>query len=887
MFNKTGKIIIACVLSCALFIGLCAVPMYAKTQNEDLTELMINLGIYDASDSMEFVNENITREEVAGILSVFFGITEKLQATATAFEDVPEYWASGHIMAMVNNGIMSGYDDGLFRPKSAVTVAQMIKILVNLTGYQVHAERAGGYPQGYIYIASDIDILNDINIENRDREITKGEFTVMLYNTFTVPLLEQVTVGEKNKFRSDEAVTLLSQKLDIYETEGFVTALPYVSLDYNAPAGEGKIKIDDAAFVYYGDAYSYLGSYVEVYYRQTEEDNLGEIIHISEDEGKSDYIIVSDEDIISVSSGLDSFSYLDDDDDEVKIELDKKLMLIYNSKRMTYFTEDYLKPLQGTVKFCNTDSDGEYEFAIVENEVNYIVDKVSDTDGIISITDKNRKTPLVIDTKDSDVTYRVFNREVKAYLSDIEEDMILSVSADAMDLVTNTVKKESTILNVTISEEMISGTLDEISDEDISVDGVRYVLAKECKGDELKAGESYTFYLNYRSEIVGYDIKPDDYLYGILHAGQTGKGLSEEVTLKIFGEEGKLFTAKCSKNLRIDGYPEKSYKNVLDWLKTSSAQFSTETGITVAENGIWQLVRYVLDASGEITSLDTILANRDVTDNDLKFFESYISNTYLAWNKGSGTLGGRYGVTDDIVIFEVGTDRTTEDEYYILPLANYISSPTPTYFFDANEMNVTSAAIRVLTDPSANIQEMEFDSLMLFEKFKTKVGESGDISAHICGYMLRDNEYAEIELADDSVMSLASVKPGDFVRWAKNTNGKPSKIEKSMSIDGTGIKTNGSKPEGAFNTKTRLSYGKAMALDNEYIKVKYEGNKPYEEPCLYSRVKGVYIFDSATEKYYVSSMDNIRTAARYGESEADTIGMYSAEGVLWTVVIYR
>lgn len=79
-----------------------------------------------------------TFEVTRGMMAVFVangaGYTDDAPATPT-FPDVPDsYWAFSQIEQCVLNSVVSGYEDGLFRPAVTVTRDQMAVFLANATG---------------------------------------------------------------------------------------------------------------------------------------------------------------------------------------------------------------------------------------------------------------------------------------------------------------------------------------------------------------------------------------------------------------------------------------------------------------------------------------------------------------------------------------------------------------------------------------------------------------------------------------------------------------------------------------------------------------------------------------------------------------------------------
>ena len=328
---KTVKKLLALVISLSLAISLVPSQMASADTmkyNTEYMDLMIALGIYSAEDDMTYVNELLTREQFASIMTVFYGIEDTSYIMPSTFPDVPEDWSSGHIMTMVKKGQMNGYTDGLFRPDAAITLDGALKVILNMTGYTHLAEAKGGFPGGYYEVADDVDLLDGIAAANSSVPLTKGMFTTLLYNALEVPILEKVSFGTSYKYESDASKTLLSEMLNIYNTEGVVTALPYVDITYGEGAGKGKLHIGNTRYEYDGDAYTYLGTNVKAYYKQTKDDIIGKILAIMPNTDVDDKTLsVESDDITSYSGNV--FTYYDGDRTK-SVTLPKNIMVVVN-----------------------------------------------------------------------------------------------------------------------------------------------------------------------------------------------------------------------------------------------------------------------------------------------------------------------------------------------------------------------------------------------------------------------------------------------------------------------------------------------------------------------------------------------------------------------------
>lgn len=72
---------------------------------------------------------------------------------AAGFWDSRDHWAAADIKAMVERGVISGYEDGSFRPDNPVTRVELVAFLVRLAGWQLPA---GGQPD-----FADLDAIPD------------------------------------------------------------------------------------------------------------------------------------------------------------------------------------------------------------------------------------------------------------------------------------------------------------------------------------------------------------------------------------------------------------------------------------------------------------------------------------------------------------------------------------------------------------------------------------------------------------------------------------------------------------------------------------------------------------------------------------------------------
>jgi hypothetical protein len=166
------------VLSVSLAFAL-ACPTYAGKgtfadvpASHDYFEAIETLsadGVINGYPNNRFKPDNpVTRAEFAAMLCRAFGYEDQAEAMKDAvfFRDVDSHWAAGYINFAYAIGIVNGMGNDRFYPDAKITYEQVFKMVVSALGYnQSTTDRLGGYPNGYLDIANDLDL--DVSVAFR------------------------------------------------------------------------------------------------------------------------------------------------------------------------------------------------------------------------------------------------------------------------------------------------------------------------------------------------------------------------------------------------------------------------------------------------------------------------------------------------------------------------------------------------------------------------------------------------------------------------------------------------------------------------------------------------------------------------------------------------
>ena len=113
-----------------------------------LSNLKILTGFEDGTFKPD---ETVTRAQMAAIICRTLGYEDQAQSSmgTTVFNDVAaDHWASGYINVAQAQQIINGYGDGNYGPEDLVTYEQAVKMIVSALGYDLAAQAKGGYPTG-------------------------------------------------------------------------------------------------------------------------------------------------------------------------------------------------------------------------------------------------------------------------------------------------------------------------------------------------------------------------------------------------------------------------------------------------------------------------------------------------------------------------------------------------------------------------------------------------------------------------------------------------------------------------------------------------------------------------------------------------------------------
>ena len=156
------------------------------------------------------LERNITRAEFTTLMVKIYNRYDYMHMSeypfygeVFPFKDVPEdHWARDYIEYAYSKGIINGKDKDTFAPDKNISIRDCIVVLLNANANNQNqhellidtAKALGGYPNGYIKIAKENELITD---QLPEKIASRGEVATILYNVYNHEAnFQYVTAGK-------------------------------------------------------------------------------------------------------------------------------------------------------------------------------------------------------------------------------------------------------------------------------------------------------------------------------------------------------------------------------------------------------------------------------------------------------------------------------------------------------------------------------------------------------------------------------------------------------------------------------------------------------------------------------------------------------------------
>ncbi len=721
------------------------------TEYEKPVAVLDALGIIQLDEDNAFrPDDSITRAEMAEIVTRLKITEEQIDSAqpTTFFKDVEsDHWASTYIGLASSLGIISGFENGEFRPEESITYEQAIKMLVSLLGYGEYANNRGGYPMGYILLATEKKIIQGEEY-TIGAEVSRGDIARLVYNSLEVDMLVQSSFSkDKLAYNISKGKNILNSNLYVSKRSGVVNANSNISI-YPGIVNLKQDEVQIGGYKYkvgLTNASNMLGHKVTLYASEKDDNESTLLIVIQDDEN---FIELSTDNIYEVENVRKSnakIKYEDDNKKIIDLDLFMYATFIYNGRPLdeNEVNNDSIKNACGKVELFDTDDDGKYDLIIISDYKSYVVDSVDVTGKIIYT--KYNGPQIELNSQGKDVDYNVFKVDKFVELIEIKE----------WDVVNILQSKDNTYININInSDSKIRGAVKELSIEEleVAIDSNIYKVSKSY-ANQIELNVKGIFYLNQNMQIIAFESSADSINYAYLFdSGVSKNGLKIVAELQLlYNNETKIYD--LADKVAFNGKENCTGEYVISQLESEG---KTRMQPVIIE----------FDSDNKIKTIH----NSDTEDvkyrNDLSLFRKSQDVIYRPFD--SHTFRGYFAINRNTVVINIPSDTEKIEEYSIkMDAALYFNSMGYNKYYNVEAYGVDEAGLAklIINNLGSGVAGVdEKSTLVLVEKVTRSLDEDGNDKYKIYGIFNSKPFSKLVKDTDNLNRDISKLRAGDIIQ---------------------------------------------------------------------------------------------------------------------------
>lgn len=770
----------------------------------DAVKKLVGLGIINGYPDGTFKpTGNITRAEFAKVVVTALGYSDAATASGEAkFSDVVGHWALGYVNVASSLGIINGVGAGKFNPDANVKYEEAVTMIVRALGYEPAAKSSGGYPNGYLTIASQEKITKDVAMV-AGTIADRGTVAKLMAESLEVPFLKQTGYGTLTTY--NRAVDLKGDATESLLISGLKLKKYVPTVDsYDTAKKELTFTgydVDGKKVVKYADPIDPVGTencLVTVWYKDGtiysfDNETTVKIDRLKEVNGKDELVAgnAADTDIlkkVTLQNGgeLDAVKDADGDFDAVVKQGDDTFTGIVGN-----LIGNYAKV------YINTDTSEIYRieaFDLTDSQPG-IIASASATEIKYQIHGDNDIYLSNLDEAD-DLLY-VFIDGAQKTLSDLKADMYFE----------SWVNNDGGKVVIAASTAKVTGKLDSYSKDTATIAGTKY----DVVGNNVSAGGTKYVSINggkdYDKDLID-DLDDVDVTAYKNFEGKLAfvKGTATSSTsdfyalVKSYAKEGRSITVVRD----VDGVStEVTYPVKTDSDELSAAYNTSDTNVTWNE--------FIADSSSTPAGIyaGTYAAGSDITADGIADAAKRIYKFYInSDNKITRIVAQNFGVGSDTAQTGLKFDKDSD----------YIKSDTITRLY------VDGTAFFDLADNKVRYwSKIEGNDGGTIKLGIVPDGNDAEIVAFLGG------TYGNVESTDYLYAYVKSVSIKSDIYTLTLANGSTIKFDKDDND-----------PSARSAEKKAITY----VVDGEYVKVKSVANAVYDTADGYVKIENANIYEA-------------------------------------------
>ncbi|MCH5188026.1 MAG: S-layer homology domain-containing protein [Oscillospiraceae bacterium] len=168
---------------------------------EEIAELNVLSGWEDGTFRPD---EAVTRAYAAQVVAELFRLKEDRLYIPVFYDVNADHWFAEAVSALYKNNIVAGDGEGYFYPNKYITYQEFFKIVTYALGYGVPVRQMGG---DSMLMAMNLGLSDGLPTVAGNERLTRGDMAIILSNALDTPLMVTNTFGLVGKSEGD--ITLI------------------------------------------------------------------------------------------------------------------------------------------------------------------------------------------------------------------------------------------------------------------------------------------------------------------------------------------------------------------------------------------------------------------------------------------------------------------------------------------------------------------------------------------------------------------------------------------------------------------------------------------------------------------------------------------------------
>lgn len=558
--------------------------------------------------------------------------------------------------------------DGFGENHKALRTDKAVEEFVKLLGYEVYAQRDGGF----MGTAARIDLLK--GVDTSAEYLRGGEFAVMLENALGIYLCDRAAYGSNEEY-AQSTDTLLTRYRHLTLHKGILAE------NENTGLQKGRVTVGTQLLtVGETDAKHFIGQRVEAY---TEGDD-STIVFIRANKNV-EITRVAAEKIEPSETSLSKFAYIDEAGHTKSVEISGAKVL-YNGKYKTNYTKETLMPDEGAVTVIQNGGTND-TYILVEEYKNYIVESIFAKDFKIFFKDRDALT-----WDETDSSKRLTMEGGKA--DSLQEWNVVSLYES----------EDKNVIRAIVSTATVKAAATEIASDEIILGEEKYAVS-ESFNESVELGKEYTYLLDATGKIAGVNTSGVLRNYVYFTSVFRQQGLDGKVQVRIFTPSGEMKILYTDETVRYNGAP------------IAAAELMNKAELI--KDGVPQGQLIVIETRTDAEGNETVSAMETAKNGMIMENEERWSTFTLDENIGhNGTdpdyaakrryeghdalyIGGKYLVEPSTVYFVVPAEYSSDASKYKVYSSSVVKHTDyfeDTKLYDVNEDQEIAAMVKTLLD---------------------------------------------------------------------------------------------------------------------------------------------------------------------------------------------